>query len=627
MAKYRGKPFQLYVKLSCSTMMAISIILTNILPYDAQAASENDTEISKEILSKQDLLDKVDKANRQIEQLKQLSASSKAHYKAQLNEAKTALQIDEIIKRANELDSKDNKGSQIELNGESDIDSKLDQLLKDLNEVSSKVDGGQQSGEDDLNAMKNDMSQTATTKHGEKDDKNDEVMVDKALEDLDHLNQQIRKSKDTSKDPAVSTTDNNHEVAKTSNNDGSGHVVLNKFLSNEENQSHSNRLTDKLQGSDKINHAMIEKMAKSNASTQHYTYHKLNTLQSLDQRIANTQLPKNQKSDLMSEVNKTKERIKSQRNIILEELARNNDKKYATQSILESIFNKDEADKILKDIRVDGKTDQQIADQITRHIDQLSLTTSDDLLTSLIDQSQDKSLLISQILQTKLGKSEADKLAKDWTNKGLSNRQIVDQLKKRFASTGDTSSDDILKAILNNAKDKKQAIETILATRIERQKAKLLADLITKIETDQNKIFNLVKSALNGKADDLLNLQKRLNQTKKDIDYVLSPIVNRPSLLDRLNKNGKTTDLNKLANLMNQGSNLLDSIPDIPTPKPEKTLTLGKGNGLLNADGNVSLPKAGETIKEHWLPISVIVGAMGVLMIWLSRRNKLKNKA
>ena len=28
--------------------------------------------------------------------------------------------------------------------------------------------GGQQSGEDDLNAMKNDMSQTATTKHGEK---------------------------------------------------------------------------------------------------------------------------------------------------------------------------------------------------------------------------------------------------------------------------------------------------------------------------------------------------------------------------------------------------------------------------------------------------------------------------
>ena len=30
------------------------------------------------------------------------------------------------------------KGSQIEMNGQSDIDSKLDQLLKDLNEVSFK---------------------------------------------------------------------------------------------------------------------------------------------------------------------------------------------------------------------------------------------------------------------------------------------------------------------------------------------------------------------------------------------------------------------------------------------------------------------------------------------------------
>ena len=51
-------------------------------------------------------------------------------------------------------------------------------------------------------------------------------------------------------------------MAKTPNNDDSGHGVLNKFLSNEENQSHSNRLTDKLQGSDKINHAMIENWLK-----------------------------------------------------------------------------------------------------------------------------------------------------------------------------------------------------------------------------------------------------------------------------------------------------------------------------------------------------------------------------
>lgn len=638
MVKYRGKPFRFYIKSSCSAMILSSIILTNALPYDVQAATENDTEISKDTLTKKDLLDKIEKANRQIEQLKQVSTESKRHYKAQLNEAKTSSQIDEILKRVNDLDSKHNQDSRIEMGGQSDLDRKLDQLLTDLNDFSQKVDRGQQSGEDNLNAMKNDMSQTATTKHGEKDNKNDEAMVDKALEDLDHLNQQIHKSNtqttDTAKDTVVPETDNHHSSDKTpkiANKDHSAQGVLNEVLSNEETDNRVNRLTDKLQGSDKINHAMIEKLAQSNASAQHYTYHKLNTLQTLDRRIADTSLSKNQKSDLLNEVDKTKERIKSQRNIILDELASTDDKKHATKTILESIFNKKEADKILKEMRVNGQTDQQIADQITRHIDQLSLTTSDDLLTSLVDQSQDKTSLISQILQTKLGKDEADKLAKDWTNKGLSNRQIINQLKKHFATTGDTSSDDILKAILNNAKDKKRAIETILATRIERQKAKLLADLITKMEKDQNKIFNLVKSVLNGKADDLLNLQKRLDQKKKDLDYILSPILNRPSLLDRLNKNGKTTDLNKLANLMNRGSNLLDKIPDIPTPKPEKTLTLGKGNGLLsgllNADGNVSLPKAGETIKEHWLPISVFIGTIGALMIWLSRRNKLKNKA
>ncbi len=113
------------------------------------------------------------------------------------------------MKSLNELMSwiaKTIKGLQIEMNGQSDIDSKLDQLLKDLNKVSSKVDRGQQSGKDDLNAMKNDMSQTATTKYGEKDNENDEAMVDKALEDLDHLNQQIHKSKDASKDTSEDTS-------------------------------------------------------------------------------------------------------------------------------------------------------------------------------------------------------------------------------------------------------------------------------------------------------------------------------------------------------------------------------------------------------------------------------------
>ncbi|MGZ1848857.1 adhesin [Staphylococcus argenteus] len=635
MAKYRGKPFRFYVKLSCSAIMVSSVMLTNTMPYFAEAATENDTVSTNDRLAKQDLLDKLEKAKHQIQQLTQLSAETKENYKEQLNQAKSASQIDDILKRAKDIEGKSQKGVSVETDKQKELDKNLDQLLTDLNELTSKVDKGQLNTESKHDVLRNDASTVISNKNEKSNHTDDEVMVDQALADLNHFNQQIHKTdnseSDKSKDASTTATTNHSEFSKEANKGNTGHGILNEVISSGENQSNDNRLTDKLQGSDKINHAMIERLAKSDNQTKHYTFNKLNTLKSLDKRIADTSLSKSQKSDLLNEVDKTKERIKNQRSIILDQLAHTKDKKAATKTILENVFNKDEADKILKNIQLKGQTDQQIADQITRNIDRLSLTTSDDILTTMFEQSKDKKALITQILQTKLGKTEADKLAKEWTNKGLSSEQIVEQLKKHFASTGDTSSDDILKAILNNAKDKKRAIETILATRIEQQKAKLLADLITKMETDQNKILKLVKSALAGKADDLLNLQKRLNQTKKDLDYIFPPILNRPSLLDRLNKSGKSSDLDKLSRLLNQGSNLLDSIPDIPTPKPEKTLTLGKGNGLLsgllNDDGNVSLPKAGETLKQHWIQLAVVVGGFGVLMIWMSRRKKVKSKA
>ena len=40
--------------------------------------------------------------------------------------------------------------------------------------------------------MKKTICHKRYNKHGEKDDKNDEAMVNKALEDLDHLSQQTQ---------------------------------------------------------------------------------------------------------------------------------------------------------------------------------------------------------------------------------------------------------------------------------------------------------------------------------------------------------------------------------------------------------------------------------------------------
>ena len=46
-------------------------------------------------------------------------------------------------------------------------------------------------------------------------------------------------------------------------------------------------------------------------------------------------------------------------------------------------------------------------------IDGLALTSSDDILKSMLDQSKDKESLIKQLLTTRLGNDEADRIAKN----------------------------------------------------------------------------------------------------------------------------------------------------------------------------------------------------------------------
>ncbi len=64
----------------------------------------------------------------------------------------------------------------------------------------------------------------------------------------------------------------------------------------------------------------------------------------------------------------------------------------------------------------------------------------------------------------------------------MSNSQIVEQLKRHFNSQGTATADDILNGVINDAKDKRQAIETILQTRINKDKAKIIADVIARVQ-------------------------------------------------------------------------------------------------------------------------------------------------
>ena len=164
----------------------------------------------------------------------------------------------------------------------------------------------------------------------------------------------------------------------------------------------------------------------------------------------------------------------------------------------------------------------------------------------------------------------------------------------------------------------------------DRDKARLLAGIIARVQTDKADIMDLINSALEGKANDLLQLEKRVKQAKKDINHILEPIKDRPSLLDRIHNGSSGLDslLNEpsLLDKLNSGGSLLDKLGNSGIPLPEDNLSLGSDDGLLSGlfddDGNISLPSTGEVIKQHWISLAIVMMSLGGVLIWLSRRKK-----
>ena len=160
-------------------------------------------------------------------------------------------------------------------------------------------------------------------------------------------------------------------------------------------------------------------------------------LRSLDTKVEdNNTLSDDKKQALKQEIDKTKQSIDRQRNIIIDQLNGASNKKQATEDILNSVFSKNEVEDIMKRIKTNGRSNEDIANQIAKQIDGLALTSSDDILKSMLDQSKDKESLIKQLLTTRLGNDEADRIAKKLLSQNLSNSQIVEQLKRHFNSQG-----------------------------------------------------------------------------------------------------------------------------------------------------------------------------------------------
>ena len=724
-----------YLKVSCSALILSSSLVGYGFTKDAFAATQDAETATSETTThvQKDLQDAMNKAKKDIKQLKHLSAVELKSYKEDIESAKNQNEIKNIIKEAKkenkvtaqenttDVSNKDNStessstqdasteeekattSNDTSADNTSNISNELDNIVSDLDTLSNKVDSGQQKDATTSNKSSSSESNTSenttdevtkeepTTEESPKEvpttekpsnqttsSKSETSIVDKLdsiKNDIDSAKKDIESSKENDSNQLPSDENSTEEettesssiqdapTTENTTHSNSNHHILDGLAKLNDTHKDQDLDTDaryhqfdkvnrQLSEAEKINQA-IAKIENSKDDASHlYINRKLDQLSDLRDNIQHqADLAKKDKQAIDNDIETVRKNIENNRDIILNRLQQVSDKQRAAEDVLNSVFSKNEAQHILKNIKTKGQSDKQIADQIMKQIDGLTSTTSDDILKSMLEQATNKEDLLKTILSTRLGQNEAATIAKRLANDHLTNSQIVDRLKQAFNQHGLVSSDDILNDILDKTSNRKQAIETMLATKLNQAKANALADIISRVQSDKANALDLVKSTINGKANDLLQLQNSLGQAKNRLNYILDPIVNRPSLLDRITGNtsgsnlgsnllgngldllGGLTGSHLLGNLpsgsslldgLTNGNSLLDGISDIPNPTQGLSLGhLGDDgllSGLFNSDGNLSLPATGEAIKKNWIPIAAVIAIAGGALVWFSRR-------
>lgn len=723
-----------YLKVSCSALILSSSLVGYGFTKDAFAATQDAETATSETSThvQKDLQDAINKAKKDIKQLKHLSAVELKSYKEDIESAKNQTEIKNIIKEAKkenkataqenttDVSNKDNStessstqdasteekattSHDTSADDTSNISNDLDNIVSDLDVLSNKVDSGQQKDATTSNESSSSESNTSenttdevtkeesTTEESSKEapttedpsnqptsSKSETSIVDKLdsiKNDIDSAKKDIESSKENDSNQLPSDENSTEEettesssiqdapTTENTTHSNSNHHILDGLaklndthkdqdLDTDARHHQFDKVNHQLSETEKINQA-IAKIENSKDDASHlYINRKLDQLSDLRDNIQHqADLAKKDKQAIDNDIETVRKNIENNRDIILNRLQQVSDKQRAAEDVLNSVFSKNEAQHILKNIKTKGQSDKQIADQIMKQIDGLTSTTSDDILKSMLEQATNKEDLLKTILSTRLGQNEAATIAKRLANDHLTNSQIVDRLKQAFNQHGLVSSDDILNDILDKTSNRKQAIETMLATKLNQAKANALADIISRVQSDKANALDLVKSTINGKANDLLQLQNSLGQAKNRLNYILDPIVNRPSLLDRITGNtsgsnlgsnllgngldllGGLTGSHLLGNLpsgsslldgLTNGNSLLDGISDIPNPTQGLSLGhLGDDgllSGLFNSDGNLSLPATGEAIKKNWIPIAAVIAITGGALVWFSRR-------
>ena len=625
------------------------IISTSLMGYSmtstpsVEAKDKADLNIETHSNSENTLEKRIQEGKEKIDKLKNIKDSQKDASIKEITKAKSTEEVEAILKKAKKVDNKiieqnrvqshliENDKKEVSEDKKS-VKSELDSKKNIVSSVKEKSNHIEEQDSIDLFDQEDLQDNTFDANLNQRDTKQDISH----LVDMGKLNEESKDIADMndSEENKNTASEKDEGAVKENNQDGLAF------------KDTSNTKSNQMQQSDEIKKD-IDKVTTNHSKVKdnldYYVENKENNLKILDSKLSERDsISAKNKEKLKKEIEKTQQSLKKQNDVVLNHLQSVNNKEQAVKDIVSGTFDKKSAQSILERIDTKGKTDQQIASQVVSELDNLSTTTSDDILKSMFDKTSDKQELIKTILLTKFDHIDTSKIAGEIMHKNPSNEQIVALIKHHFGDN--VTSDDILENILDQSHDKRKALETMLATKLNDAKAKALADVIAKKEDSKHNLLNLMKSGINNELNDLLKADKDISKFKDDMHGLFEPLKYTPSLsnkfdgslLDRAEQMRKLSGNSKLLgtpslfdDLFNRNS-ILDGIKDISNPSPGRALSLGDSSGsflsgLFDNNGDFSLPDTGTVVKKSTIPLGILLFIIGGGLIWFIKRNKSKN--
>ena len=625
------------------------IISTSLMGYSmtstpsVEAKDKADLNIETHSNSENTLEQRIQEGKEKIDKLKNIKGSQKDASIKEITKAKSTEEVEAILKKAKKVDNKiieqnrvqshliENDKKEVSEDKKS-VKSELDSKKNIVSSVKEKSNHIEEQDSIDLFDQEDLQDNTFDANLNQRDTKQDISH----LVDMGKLNEESKDIADMndSEENKNTASEKDEGAVKENNQDGLAF------------KDTSNTKSNQMQQSDEIKKD-IDKVTTNHSKVKdnldYYVENKENNLKILDSKLSERDsISAKNKEKLKKEIEKTQQSLKKQNDVVLNHLQSVNNKEQAVKDIVSGTFDEKSAQSILERIDTKGKTDQQIASQVVSELDNLSTTTSDDILKSMFDKTSDKQELIKTILLTKFDHIDTSKIVDEIMHKNPSNEQIVALIKHHFGDN--VTSDDILENILDQSHDKRKALETMLATKLNDAKAKALADVIAKKEDSKHNLLNLMKSGINNELNDLLKADKDISKFKDDIHGLFEPLKYTPSLsnkfdgslLDRDEQMRKLSGNSKLLgtpslfdDLFNRNS-ILDGIKDISNPSPGRALSLGDSSGsflsgLFDNNGDFSLPDTGTVVKKSTIPLGILLFIIGGGLIWFIKRNKSKN--